>query len=136
MKRIDDEELEDMLTELDPPYESKQELQIGRLLDQYGIPFFYKQPMILYNRGRNEVYKPSFTLMSYVGLVIDFVPGSDSKEFLRREQLYRHNQVPAILIGPRSLAEPHWDRTLYHKLQQTYRQTLDPIRYTPAPVEK
>ena len=136
MKKIDDEELEDMLTELDPPYESKQELEIGRLLDQYGIPFFYKQPMILYNGGRNEIYKPSFTLMSYGGLVIDYVPNSDGKELFKREQLYRYNQIPAILIGPRSLSEPHWDRTLYHKLQQTYRQTLGPIRYTPAPVEK
>ena len=32
-------QLEDMLTDLDPPYESKEELEIGRMLDQYGIPF-------------------------------------------------------------------------------------------------
>ena len=31
------EELDDMLTELDPPYESIEELKIGRFLDQYGI---------------------------------------------------------------------------------------------------
>ncbi len=42
MKRETDE-LGDMLTELDPSYESKEELQIGRMLDQYGIPFFYRQ---------------------------------------------------------------------------------------------
>ena len=125
-----------MLTELDPPYESKEELQIGRLLDQYGIPFFYKQPMILYNQGKNEVYKPSFTLMSYGGLVIDYVPDADNRVILERTKLYRYNQVPAILVGPRSLAEPHWDRTLYQKLQQASRQVLDPIRYVPLPVEK
>ena len=132
----EDEELEGMLAELDPPYESKQELQIGRLLDQYGIPFFYKQPMILYNRGRNEVYKPSFTLLSYGGLVIDYVPHSDEATALKREQLYRYNQVPAILVGPRSLTEPHWDRTLYEKLQHVHRQCLDPMLYTPTRVEK
>ena len=132
----EDEELDDMLTDLDPPYESKEELQIRRLLDQYGIPFFYKQPMILFNRGKNEVYKPSFTLMSYGGLVIDYVPGTDRKELLKREQLYHYNQVPAILVGPRSLAEPHWDRALYQKLQQTYRRVLDPMRYTPTQADK
>lgn len=124
------------MTELDPPYESKEELQIGRLLDQYGIPFFYKQPMILYNQGKNEVYKPSFTLMSYGGLVIDYVADSDSKELLKRKQFYRYNQVPAILIGPRSLAEPNWDRTLYQKLQHAHRQELDPMRYAPTPAAK
>ena len=71
---IKDEKLDEMLTELDPPYESKEELMIGRLLDQYGIPFFYKQPTIVYNQSRNEIWKPTFTLLSYGGLVIDYVP--------------------------------------------------------------
>jgi len=47
LKNETKEKLEDMLTELDPPYESKEELKIGRTLDQYGIPFFYKQAMIV-----------------------------------------------------------------------------------------
>ena len=57
------EELEDLLTELDPPYETKDELKVGHVLDRYGVPFFYKQPTIIYNEGRNELWKPSFTLI-------------------------------------------------------------------------
>ena len=70
------EELTDMLTELDPPYESKDEMKIGRMLDQYGIPFFYKQPTIIYDQGKNEIHKPSFTLFSYGSTVIDYVADS------------------------------------------------------------
>ena len=57
-----EQKLEDMLTELDPPYESKEELKIGRMLDQYGIPFFYEQATIIYDQGKNEIWKPAFTL--------------------------------------------------------------------------
>jgi hypothetical protein len=71
--KIKNEQLDEKLTELNPPYESKEELMIGRLLDQYGIPFFYKQPTIVYNQGKNEIWKPTFTLLSYGGLVIDYV---------------------------------------------------------------
>jgi len=59
------EELEDKLTELDPPYESLEEFQIGRMLDQYGIPFFYRQPTVVYHQGQNEIWQPSLTLSSY-----------------------------------------------------------------------
>lgn len=128
-----------MLTELDPPYESKEELQIGRVLDQYGIPFFYKQATIIYNEGQNEVWKPSFTVYPYGGLVIDYVPGADqgqSEELLRREQIYRYNQIPAVLLGPKDLTEPNWEEMLYGRIEKTYRQAFDPMRYTDAPVQR
>lgn len=128
-----------MLTELDPPYESKEELAIGRMLDQYGIPFFYKQATIIYDQGKNEVWKPSFTVYPYGGLVIDYVPrsGEEQKdELLRREQSYRYNQIPAVLLGPKDLTEPSWQDMLYKSIEQAYQQEFDPIRYTPVPAEK
>jgi hypothetical protein len=131
--------LEDMLTELDPPYESKEELQIGRLLDQYGIPFFYKQATIIYNEGQNEVWKPPFTVYPYGGLVIDYVPGSEKNqndELLRKEQIYRYNQIPAVLLGPKDLTESNWEDVLYGKIERTYRQAFDLKPYVPEPVEK
>ena len=115
------EELEDMLTELDPSYESKEELKIGRMLDQYGIPFFYKQTTIIYDQGKNEIWKPTFTLYPYGGLVIDYVPGSgkeQSDELLRKVHIYRYNQIPAVVLGPEDLDEPNWQESLYEKIQQ------------------
>jgi hypothetical protein len=102
-----DIELQEMLEELDPPYESKEELKIGRLLDQYGIPFFYKQATIVYDQGRNRISKPSFTLVSYGGAVIDYVAAADQQHALRKEQLCRYNQIPAVVLGPPDLDKPH-----------------------------
>jgi hypothetical protein len=131
--------LEDMLTELDPPYESKEELQIGRVLDQYGIPFFYRQATIIYHEGKNDIWKPSFTVYPYDGLVIDYVPDTEqgqNDELLRKEKIYRYNQIPAVLLGPKDLAEPNWEELLYGKIEKTYKQAFDPLRYTQAPAEK
>jgi hypothetical protein len=119
------EKLEDMLTELDPPYESKEEFQIGRVLDQYGIPFFYKQATIIYDQGKNEIWKPTFTVFPYGGLVIDYIPGSEqgqNDELLRKEQIYRYNQIPAVLLGPGDLIQPKWEILLYEKIKQESKQ--------------
>lgn len=127
------EELEGLLTELDPSYETRDELKIGRMLDRYGIPFFYKQATIIYHEGRNELWKPSFTLYSYGGTVIDYVTGSDENrqgERLSRDRIYRYNQIPATVLGPPDLDKPNWDKDLYAKLEQLYRQAFDPMRYT------
>jgi len=124
--------LENMLTELDPQYESKDELKVGRMLDQYGIPFFYRQATIIYDQGKNEIWKPSFTLYPYGGLVIDYVAGSEEgkqNELLRKEHVYRYNQIPAVLLGPKELTEPNWDEHLYKKIEQTFRREFDPMRY-------
>jgi len=50
--------------------------------------------------------------------------------------LYRYNQIRAVLLGPKDLTEPNWQELLYGKIEQTYQQAFDPIRYTPAPIEK
>lgn len=132
-------ELEDMLNELDPPYESKEELKVGRMLDQYGISFFYKQATIIYQEGKNEIWKPSFTVYPYGGLVIDYVQGSEQaleNELIRREQIYRYNQIPAVVLGPKSLTEPNWDSVLYIKIKRMYEQTFDYSQYLQEPIDK
>ena len=98
------EELEDLLTELDPPYQAKDELKVGRMLDRYGIPFFYQQPTIIYNEGKNEIWKPSFTLYSYGGAVIDYVAGENQQEQkFSRDKIYRYNQIPTAVLGSKDL---------------------------------
>jgi hypothetical protein len=131
--KTNDEELDDILTDLDPPYESKEELKIGRLLDQYGIPFFYKQATIVYDEGRNRISKPSFTLLSYDGAVIDYIAAAEEQQVLRREQLYRYNQIPAIVLGPPDLDKPNWDKALYEKLEQIARRPVSFANYTLDP---
>ena len=130
------DELEDMLTELDPPYETTDELKVGRMLDQYGIPFFYRQPTIIFNEGKNEIWKPSFTMFIYGGAVIDYVGRANEGQIPDREKLYRYNQIPAVVVGPKDLDKSDWDTSLYERLEQAYRHAFDPMRYKPLPAEK
>lgn len=48
-------------------------IKIGRLWDQYGIPFFYRQPMVIYDRGKNALWELTFILPSYGCLVVDYL---------------------------------------------------------------
>ena len=116
--------LEDELTDLEPPYESLNELRIGRLLDQYGIPFFYKQPMIIHHKGHNKIWKPSFTLPHQGWVVIDYIDDSRKSVLEQKLNVYNYNQVPATVLGPPDLDKPNWQESLYEKLQQNYRRSL------------
>lgn len=110
--------LEHEVTELDPPYESLNELRIGRLLDQYGIPFFYKQPMIIYKEGHNKIWKPSFTLPHQGWAVIDYIDDPQKSVLEEKLNVYNYNQIPATVLGPPDLDKPNWQESLYEKLQQ------------------
>jgi hypothetical protein len=115
--------LDDQLVDLEPPYESDDEARIGRLLDQYGIPFFYKQATIIYVEGKNEILNPTFTLPQYGCVVIDYVP--QEKQAAERIKIYRYNQIPATVLGPPHLDKPNWQESLYEKLQQETKQLED-----------
>jgi len=95
--------IEDELTELDPPYESSNELRIGRLLDKYGIPFFYKQPMIISHEGHNKIWKPSFTLPHQGWIVIDYINNPQKSVLEEKLNVYNYNQIPAVVLGPPDL---------------------------------
>ena len=132
-KQTKDPELENMLTEFDPPYESKEELAIGRMLDQYGIPFFYKQPTIIYAQGKNELWHPTFTLSSYGGFAIDYIAepsGQDQRDsILKRQEIYNYNQIPSVVLGPKDLDTQDWGESLYKKLEQRLSQPIEAGNY-------
>ena len=112
------ETLDSQLDQLEPPYESDNEARIGRLLDKYGIPFFYKQATIVYNKGKNEIWNPSFTLPQYGCAVIDYVDDSRKSVLEERLNIYNYNQIPATVLGPPDLDKPNWQESLYEKIQQ------------------
>jgi len=112
----DVETLDDQLADLEPPYESEDEARIGHLLDRYGIPFFYRQATIIYNKGKNEIWKPSFALPQYGCSLIDYL--QDEAAIPERINIYRYNQIPATVLGPSDLDKPNWQESLYEKLQQ------------------
>lgn len=51
----------------------------------------------------------------YGGLVVDYLSGSEQDqkdELIRRVQIYRYNQIPAVVLGPKNLTELNWDNVL------------------------
>ena len=113
--------LDEQLAKLEPPYKSRGEAQIGRLLDRYGIPFFYEQPIIIMapQTKENQIWKPTFTLPHQGWTVIDYI--DNPKEFVLEERLnvYNYNQLPAIVLRPTDLDKPNWQVKLYHNIIAT-----------------
>jgi len=120
------EKLEDMLGYLDPLYETKQQVQVGHMLDKYRIPFFYKQATIVYDQGENRIEYPAFSLPTYNGTIVDYIADAQSKEYHAAEKLYRYNQIHAVLLTQNDLENRDWQENLYEKLEQIYHQ---PFRF-------
>jgi hypothetical protein len=85
---------------------SEEERQIGRMLDQYGISFFYRQPTIVYQDGQNQLWRPAFTLPSYGGLVVDYVPGSGQPQ--SQEALTENRSTATTKSRPPCWARRTW----------------------------
>ena len=120
-------ELEDMVTDIGQQYDSKEESQIGQMLNQYGIPFFYKQPTIIYNQNNNEIWHPSFTLPQYGCDIIDYI--AEQKHTSERISIYNYNQIPAVVLGPKDMKNPNWEKLLYQKIEQAYCHLSEEIDY-------
>ena len=135
MTRQKNSGLAGLLDKLDPPYESREELKIGRMLDKYGIPFFYKQATVIYNNGKNEIWKPIFTLPQQGCYVIDYIArtnGQNSEDNIiqKRKDIYDYNQIPAAVLGPKDLEKPNFRNDLYQKLKEEFCRFHNPLVYT------
>ncbi|MCK4601817.1 MAG: hypothetical protein KAU28_05090 [Phycisphaerae bacterium] len=120
-------DLEDELSELDPPYRSRQETHVGRMLDRYGIPFFYEQPVLVYDNGRHEIVKPAFTLPTYAGLVVEYADKSHDSR--RMERVYHDNGIPAVIIRPEEMQSFKGPAGLIERIEQAARQYKSLMRY-------
>ena len=121
---INDQGLENRLNKLEPSYQSEGERHIGRILDRYGIPFFYEQPTIIYDQGRRQIWFPDFTLPTYNGLLVEYAderPTADRESTIQRQKrVYHANDIPAVFVYPMDLAKPNADEKLYERIKKTY----------------
>ena len=117
---------------LQPAYDSPGQAKIGHMLDQYGIPFFHKQPVLICAAGRRTIWRPDFTLPTYNSLVIEYDPNRHgaSRVADRRTQsdVYRLNGIAALFLERSDLARPNWQKLLYDRLEESYRQPLAHLR--------
>jgi len=118
-------DLEYYIGKLQPQYESAGQAKIGRMLDEYGIPFFYKQPTLICQDGRRKLRRPDFTLPTYNNAVIEYNPndGRTSNASIKRD-IYRLNGIAAIFLGQSDLAKPNWQQRLYDRLEEIHHRPL------------
>ena len=128
MKEEPDSELETMLASLEPPYKSHGAAQVGRLLDRYGVPFFYEQPTLIYDRGQHRVWHPDFTLPDYNGLIIEYAGMPDVPDYAAGIQhkvgAYKANGIPALFICPGDITGPAWPEKLYRRIEEEGQRAL------------
>ena len=114
--------LEDRLSPLEPPYRSRGEAQVGRLLDRYGIPFFYEQPTVVLDRSRHRIWRPDFTLPDYNGAVVEYAGMPDLPGYMdgvrRKRRTYKANEIPAMFVYPRHLTGPDWPGRLIERVHR------------------
>jgi len=120
-------DLEDELSELDPPYRSRQEAQLGRMLDRYGIPFFYEQPVLVYDNGRHEIIRPAFTLPTYAGLVVEYA--DKAGDIRRRQQVYHDNGIAAVIVQPEDLQGFEGPANLLKRIERAAERYKSLMRY-------
>ncbi len=120
--------LEDVLAHHEPWYRSRGEAQIGRLLDRYGIPFAYEQPLRLAGGHDSQRYLPDFTLLPYddgskpepATRVIEYLGMLDRADYRRstipKMRDYAAHDVRAMYVLPHELRGRRWQDRLYHRI--------------------
>ena len=118
-----DPDLENVLARLEPPYKSRGEAQIGRFLDRYGIPFFYEQPLIVFDRKRHRIWHPDFTLPTYDGMLVEYAGMPEIDDYRRgirhKQRAYRRNGIRALFVYPDDLRQADWLAQLYQKITRS-----------------
>ena len=125
--------LEDQLGPDEPPYRSRGEAQVGRLLDRCGLPFVYEQATLVYDRGRCRTWHPDFKLPQYGGLVVEYAGMMDVPDYAagirHKAQAFARNGIPALFVYPADLAGRYWPQRLASRIyragvraQQRYRR--------------
>ena len=125
--------IEDRLAPHEPPYRSRGEAQVGRLLERSGIEFHHERPTVVYDRGRYRIWKPDFTLPEYDGMIIEYAGMMDRPDYAagirHKKRAYARNQIPALFLYPLDLRLPDWPSHVLRSIERSRKQTA---RYVKA----
>lgn len=118
--RVGADRIEDRLAPDEPPYRSRGEAQIGRLLDRYDIPFFYEMPTLIFDRGHHRTWHPDFALPYQNGLILEYAGMMDVPDYaagIRHKRCaYAANDMSAMFIFPEDLVGPNWTDRLTERI--------------------
>ena len=112
--------LEDRLGEHEPPYRSRGEAQVGRVLDRYGIGFDYERPTPVTTDYGERLWRPDFTLPGYDDLIVEYAGMPDRPDYMAgvryKQQIYDRNGYAALFVYPWDLTGPDWPGRLVRRL--------------------
>jgi len=131
--KTSEKNIEYYMGKLEPQYESKAQAEIGQMLNEYGIPFFYKEPLLVWENGERRIKRPDFTLPTYNNTVIEYTPFPDEAA-KRDSRIYKENRIAALFLKDSDLTGPDWQQKLYEKLEERYHQpqSFSIDRYQPS----
>ena len=120
-----DPALEQHLASREPPYRSRGEAQVGRLLDRYSIPFIHEQPTVIYDRGRRRIWRPDFTLPTCRDLIVEYAGMPDRPDYMDgvwyKQRAYARNHRTAMFLYPSDLKGPRWPARIISRINRRYR---------------
>jgi hypothetical protein len=92
-----------------------------RLLDRYGIPFFYEMPTVIYDRVRYRVWRPDFTLPTYGNLIVEYAGMMDVRDYAagirHKKRAYAANAMQAMFVYPAELRGRSWPRRIAQRIE-------------------
>ena len=126
-------DLEYYMGKLEPEYESAGQETRGHMLDEYHVPFFYKNPILVWEDGERRIKRPYFTLPTYNNTVIEYTPIPDETA-KRDSSVYKENRIAALFLKDSDLTGPDWPQKLYDKLEEIFHQpqSVSIDRYQPS----
>jgi len=71
--------------------------------------------------GKRRITYADFFLPTYNGVAIDYIIESNSAIFRRKKNVYQDNQIPAVLMSRKNMQGPDWQKKLFNRLQNIYR---------------
>ena len=99
-------------------YIHQQERVIAEMLDHYDISFIYQRPIYVYDMYNPCIITPSFVMLDYKDLIIDYLPSNSIEDVEFKKDLYNQNNLDAIVFNKQYLAKDNWQKDLYEKINK------------------
>ena len=115
------------LERVPPPYKSKTDIQIAKLLDRERIAFRYEHPLAVVDRSKTRIWYPDFSLSDY-GMIIEYFGRNDDPGYRKRTEhkmrVYRENGIEGVFLTEESF-RGDWPARIMGQIEGILQGRLD-----------
>lgn len=105
-----------------PVFKSAGERHVAGFLDRNHIPYVYEQPTLIYDRGRDRIWRPDFTLPTHYDLILEYAGMMDRPDYVagiqHKIQAYARNGLTALFVCPEDFNRPDWQQNLSDRIER------------------